>query len=409
VILLKKVEGGITVPDGFKSAGIACGIKESNNRDLALILSENAAEVAAVFTGNQVKAAPVLLSQKRVKDNKCKAVIVNSGNANACTGEKGKINTEKMTEAVARKFNLPVEQVLVASTGIIGQQLPMDKIKKGIEKLKLEFSDNRIKNSDLEAAKAILTTDNQVKRAAYSFRLPVRKKEVKIGGMVKGSGMIHPDMATMLGFITTDIDIDKKLLQEALKKAADISFNRISVDGDQSTNDSVFLLAGKKALENKIIKKDQDYHTFLKVLKQLSQKLAQQIVKDGEGATKFINIHVIDARTESQAEKVAGAVANSNLVKTACFGSDPNWGRILAAIGNSRTEINPKQLYVKINGKKLYEDGVAVNVSRKGLKGLMEDKNIDIEISLKSGDNNIEFWTTDLSYDYVKINAEYHT
>ena len=401
---MKEIKGGITAPNGFLSAGLACGLKKSGNKDLALIFSKTKADAAGVFTQNDVKAAPVKLSQSRIGNGKARAIIANSGNANACTGARGMTDAEKMIELTAAGLEVKPEEVLIASTGIIGEPLDMDKIESGISDITSSLTDD-----GTEAAEAILTTDDKVKEIAYSFTLPQRGTTVKIGGIAKGSGMIHPNMATMLGFITTDINIKQELLQEALQEVVEVSFNRISVDGDQSTNDTVFVLANGEAGNNIIEEKDEDFQALVKALEAVAIHLAQAIVKDGEGATKFITIKVREAVSERQAVKIARTIANSSLVKTACFGNDPNWGRILAAIGNSKADIDPDQLLVAINGQQLFKDGLPVGKTRDDLEGLMDDEEIEIEVNLKAGKSSTEFWTTDLSYEYVEINAEYHT
>ena len=401
---MKEIEGGVTIAEGFMSAGTTCGIKESGKKDMALVYSEKLAEAAAVFTRNEMKAAPVQVSQTRIKNGKARAIIVNSGNANACTGKKGLKDAHKMADITAKKLSLDKEEVLVASTGIIGEPLNMNKITAGID----DLTEN-LKNDDLQAAEAILTTDDNIKRKAYSFSLPDSDIEVKIGGMAKGSGMIHPNMATMLGFITTDLNMNSDLLYQALKEAVSDSFNKISVDGDQSTNDTVFLMANGKAGNNKITEKNDDYFAFLKVLKKLTKYLAQEIVADGEGATKFVTIKVKEAFEENQADTIARKVANSNLVKTALFGNDPNWGRILAAAGAGEVGIDPEKTTVKINDQTLFEKGSPVADSREDLSGLIKGENILIEICLGAGEKETEFWTTDLGDEYIEVNARYHT
>ncbi|MFW6269536.1 MAG: bifunctional glutamate N-acetyltransferase/amino-acid acetyltransferase ArgJ [Bacillota bacterium] len=401
---MKKIKGGVTVPEGFKSSGTTCGIKQSGKKDMALIYSEKLAEAAAVFTTNEVKAAPVLISRNKIKNGKARAIIVNSGNANACTGEKGLEDAKKMTELTAANLKISPEEVLVASTGKIGENLNMEKITKGIEQLS-----SCLEKDDLDAAEAILTTDDNIKRIAYSFKLPNSDEEIKIGGIAKGSGMIHPNMATMLGFITTDIKIENRLLNEALKKSVKESFNRISVDGDQSTNDSAFLLANGQAGNNKIKEKNEDYNEFLKVLKKVVIFLAKAIVADGEGTTKFITIKVKEAADEIQADKIARNIANSNLVKTALFGGDPNWGRILAAAGKARAGIDPEKMIVKVNETTLYKKGEPVKISEDRLSRLIKKDKILIEVLLGKGKTELEFWTGDLTYEYIEVNAEYHT
>ncbi len=402
--IIENKKEGITAPIGFQSSGISCGLKKNGERDLALIYSDTLASAAGVFTTNQVQAAPVKLSKEIIVNGVAKAIIINSGNANACTGKQGINDAQRMAEIVAQNLNINKEEVLIASTGIIGKNLPMDKIEPGIIKLVSELG-----NGHTQAAEAILTTDTCKKERDLSFTLPEQGQEINIGGMSKGSGMIHPNMATMLGFITTDLAITPELLQEALQEAVNESFNKISVDGDQSTNDTVFLLANGKAKNKKIEEKNQNFFGFLKALKQVCKFLAKAIIADGEGATKFITINVNNAQTKQQAEEIARKVANSNLVKTACFGSDPNWGRILAAIGSCEIKINVKNLELQINGKLLFKDALPVKISSDQLEGLMDYKEIVIDIDLNSGQQSTIFWTADMSYEYVEINAEYHT
>ncbi len=402
---IKEINGGITAPLGYQAAGISCGTKKSGNKDLALLYSEDSATSAAVFTKNHFKAAPVLLSIDKIKNKTMRAILINSGNANACTGEEGMNDAIKLVSLTAEKLNIDQQDVHISSTGIIGERLDMDKIKKGIGKITPLLS----KTGNSDAAEAIMTTDTFSKEISYSFDLPSDGTKVVIGGMAKGSGMIHPNMATMLGFITTDLSIKKELLQKALKEVVDISFNKISVDGDQSTNDSVFLMANARAGNNEIVKEDEDYFAFLKVLKKVAVHLAKSIVYDGEGATRFITIKVSNAETIAEADFISRKIANSNLVKTACFGGDPNWGRIVAALGSCDIEFDKDKVTVSINNKKLFNKGVPSNIKKEDLAGLMDNKEISIVVDLLNGNENVEFWTSDLSYDYVKINAEYHT
>ncbi|MFW6278558.1 MAG: bifunctional glutamate N-acetyltransferase/amino-acid acetyltransferase ArgJ [Bacillota bacterium] len=401
---MKKIKGGITAPEGYLSSGVTCGLKKSGNKDLALIYSESPAAAAGVFTSNEVKAAPVLLSQQRLRQGKARAIVINSGNANACTGEQGFEDAVHMTEVTGKELGIDCEEILNASTGIIGEPLPMEKIEAGIPGLVSELGPD-----GQDAVEAIMTTDTFPKQVAFSCELPQQGCTVKIGGMAKGSGMIHPDMATMLGFLTTDLVIEPGLLKEALQSVVDVSFNRISVDGDQSTNDCVFLLANSEAGNELLQEKNEDYEAFVATLRKAAVFLARAIVTDGEGATKFITIKVKKAVSDQQADTVARQVANSSLVKTACFGSDPNWGRILAAAGAGGTGIDPEKTEVSINGQKLFARGLPAESSRDDLAGLMDEEEIEIEIILNQGDSSLEFWTSDLSYKYVEINAEYHT
>ncbi|ACL69044.1 bifunctional glutamate N-acetyltransferase/amino-acid acetyltransferase ArgJ [Halothermothrix orenii] len=398
---LELITGGITAPRGFLASGVSCGIKQEPRRDLALIYSKKAASVAGVFTTNRVQAAPVILSRERVKGGTCRAIIVNSGNANACTGKRGLEDARAMTARVAEGLRLNKSDVLIASTGVIGTYLPMDCIQRGIDKAISNLSDR----GGSRAAEAILTTDTCTKEIAIKGKLP-SGSDYTIGGMAKGSGMIHPNMATMLAFITTDLAILPPLLNKALKQAVEKSFNRISVDGDQSTNDSVFLIANGLSGNKPIVNCGKDYESFLKDLKEVCNYLARKIVLDGEGATKFVTVKVEGAYSEQDAVKVGREVANSNLVKTALFGSDPNWGRIVAAVGYSGIDIAPDLIEVTINGRTLYSRGqpwISDDIN------LLSGREVVIEINLNQGEGSATFWTTDLSHDYIKINADYHT
>ncbi|PRX33563.1 glutamate N-acetyltransferase [Orenia metallireducens] len=402
--LYKEISGGITAPQGFLASGVTGGIKKSGKKDTALIYSQSPAKVAGVFTTNQCAASCVLLNKVNIKDGLAQAIIVNSGNANACTGERGYQDTQEMVSFTAKKLDLEKEQVLVASTGIIGEFLVMDKIKTGIDKAVADLS----QSGGQEAAEAIMTTDTYSKELAIEFE--VGDELVKLGGIAKGSGMIEPNMATMLGFLTTDIAIDSNLLQEALVEAINQSFNRITVDGDQSTNDMVTILANGKAGNNIIVDKDEDYNVFLDALKYVCTYLAHQIVRDGEGATKFIEVEVKGAQSLKKATKIAKQIANSQLVKTAMFGQDPNWGRIIMAIGASGVELDLSKVEIKINDTVLLEQGERViEHSTETKANLLNDEEIKIEVNLNLGEYSDKVWTCDLSYKYVEINAEYHT
>jgi len=396
------VKGGITYPKGIKAAGVKCGIR-FNKKDLALIYSEKVADAWGTFTTNKFKAAPLVVTEKNLSlsGGKLQAVLINSGIANACTGEKGLKDAWEMADYVSRGLKIKKEHVAVTSTGKIGEFLPLDKIKAGVVKVIacLDYT------GGTEAAEAILTTDTKKKEIAVCFKLGER--EVRIGGMAKGSGMIHPNMATMLGFITSDISIKGELLQEALKKVVEKTFNMISVDGDTSTNDMVLLMANGLAGNKLIDKKDVDYYKFLSVLQHVAEYLAKCIAKDGEGATKMIEVEVQNAVSFGEARKVAKAVINSPLVKTAIFGKDPNWGRILAAVGYSGAEIEPDKvdLYLK---EKIVEDGQPLEFSRHEIHKYLESSDeIKIIIDLKMGEVNATAWGCDLTYDYVKINTKY--
>ncbi|MEA2087418.1 MAG: bifunctional glutamate N-acetyltransferase/amino-acid acetyltransferase ArgJ [Candidatus Caldatribacteriota bacterium] len=394
---------GITYPQGIKAAGVKCGIR-FNKKDLALIYSEKLANARGTFTTNKFKAAPLVVTEKNLSlsGGKLQVVLINSGIANACTGEKGLKDAWEMADYVSQGLKINKEYVAVTSTGKIGEFLPLDKIKAGVEKAIscLDYTGGE------EAAEAILTTDTRKKEIAVCFKLG--EQEVKIGGMAKGSGMIHPNMATMLGFVTSDIFIKEELLQEALQEVVEKSFNMISVDGDTSTNDMVLVMANGLA-DNKIVdKKDADYYKFLEALQYVAKYLAKCIAKDGEGATKMIEVEVQNAVSFGEAKKVAKAVINSPLVKTAIFGKDPNWGRILAAVGYSGAEVMPDKvdLYLK---EKIVENGQPLKFSRQKLHEYLESSDeIKIIINLKMGEVNATAWGCDLTYDYVKINTKYN-
>jgi glutamate N-acetyltransferase/amino-acid N-acetyltransferase len=397
------VKGGITYPKGIKAAGVKCGIR-FNRKDLALIYSEKAADAWGTFTTNKFKAAPLVVTEKNLSlsGGKLQAVLINSGIANACTGEKGLKDAWEMADYVSQGLKIKKEHVAVTSTGKIGEFLPLDKIKAGVEKVIscLDYT------GGAEAAEAILTTDTKKKEIAVCFKLG--NQEVKIGAMAKGSGMIHPNMATMLGFITSDISIKGELLQEALKQVVEKTFNMISVDGDTSTSDMVLLMANGLAGNKLIDKRDVDYYKFLSALQHVAEYLAKCIAKDGEGATKMIEVEVQNAVSFGEAKKVAKAVINSPLVKTAVFGRDPNWGRILAAVGYSGAEVVPDKvdLYLK---EKIVEDGQPLKFSRRAIHEYLKlSDEIKILVDLKMGKESATAWGCDLTYDYVKINTKYN-
>jgi len=397
------VKGGITYPKGIKAAGVKCGIR-FNKKDLALIYSEKVADAWGTFTTNKFKAAPLMVTEKNLSlsGGKLQAVLINSGVANACTGEKGLKDAWETVSYVSEGLNIDKEYVAVTSTGKIGEFLPLKKIKAGLNEAISKLNTS----GGIEAAEAILTTDTKKKEIAVCFKLG--KQEVKIGGMAKGSGMIHPNMATMLGFITSDIFIQQELLKEALQKVVEKSFNMISVDGDTSTNDMVLLMANSLAGNKLIDKKDTDYYKFLNALQYMAEYLAKCIAKDGEGATKMIEVEVKNALSFAEAKKVAKAVINSPLVKTAIFGKDPNWGRILAAVGYSGAKVMPDKvdLYLK---EKIVEDGQPLKFSKQKIHEYLESSDeIKILIDLKMGEVNATAWGCDLTYDYVKINTKYN-
>lgn len=390
------------LPIGYKSAGIHCGIKRSR-KDLALIVSDYPATAAGVFTLNKVQAAPVLLSKKHLAEsNEFYSIIVNSGNANACTGDRGYFDSEVMAEQTAEILGIKKEQVLVASTGVIGEPLPMEKILNGISTIK----SNLLDGDEKDAAEAIMTTDTFYKAESSTFIID--GKEVTISGIAKGSGMIHPNMATMLGFVTTDAAIDKNTLQSMLKNTVDKTFNRIVVDGDTSTNDMVLMFAN--AASGVVITKGSDSHiTFEAELFKLLQKLAIDIVKDGEGATKLIEVKVEGALTEADALKAAKTIALSPLVKTAFHGEDANWGRIIAAVGYSGIDFDPAKFEIFINGTQILQQNYIVTLPNAVANQTLKGKWVELVVKLNLGSETANCWTCDFSEEYVKINGSYRT
>lgn len=396
------LEGGVTAPKGFKAAGVKARIKY-DKKDLAIIYSEIPASAAGVFTTNRVKAAPVALSASNLSDGMAQAIVVNSGCANACTGPSGMDAAREMAEQTAAKLGIGASDVIVASTGVIGQELPMDRIMAGIE----EAAGNLSQDGGHDVALAIMTTDTVPKETAVQFELD--GTTVTIGGTAKGSGMIHPNMATMLSFVTTDADIDSTLLKKALTYAVDRSFNMITVDGDTSTNDTLVVMANGAAGNSKIEQEDDNFAVFQTALTEVCTNLARMIARDGEGATKLVEIMVRHASTFEEAKKVAMAVANSNLVKTAIFGEDANWGRIICAVGYSGVEVDPDKIDIYLGDEKMAENGVGLKFSEEKAKEILEQDTVVIVIDLNMGDVDATAWTCDLSFDYVKINADYRT
>ncbi len=398
------IDGGVCASLGFESSSACAGIKnpEGQRLDCALVFSKFKASVAGAFTTNCVKAAPVLWCQKICENGEAQAVFINSGNANACTGEQGKKDVEKTAEELASILKVDKDKILIMSTGVIGVPLPMDRIIKGVhECVKSLSSENH-----LNSAKAIMTTDTVPKE--YAVAVQLSKGIVRIGGMAKGAGMICPDMATMLSVITTDAEINKDVLKSLLLKVVQKSFNCISVDNDMSTNDSVVLLANG-ASGIKIQPGTEDEVSFYNGLLQVCVRLARNIVADGEGATKFVEVKVFGADTLDNARKVAKSIAVSQLCKTAFFGGDPNWGRILCAVGYSGVPIQPEKIKLWIGDILVFEGGVPANYEEKQVAEVMNNKEFVIQVYLGMGLEEICYWTSDLSYDYVKINADYRT
>ncbi len=394
---------GVAYPQGFKAAGVRAGIKKSGNLDLAVIYTEKKAAVAGVFTKNQVAAAPIRVSKIVVDTGTAHAIVANAGCANACTGEQGLRDAEKMAEIAAAELHCKSDDVVVASTGIIGVNLPMNKMETGIKDAVKKLS----REGSVNAGNAIVTTDTYSKSCATEIE--IGGKEVRFGAIAKGSGMIQPDMATMLCFITTDADIEHKLLQEALSEITEVTFNMISIDGDMSTNDMVTVLANGAAGNPKITSKNDDYKKFYATLKKICRELSKKIAADGEGATKFLTINVNGAENFDDAKKVGMSVAKSPLVKTAFFGEDPNWGRVICAVGYSGVKISPASTVVKFGGVDVYAHGVGAKYDENALKKIMAARDITIDIELGLGDVSATIWSCDFSYEYVKINGEYHT
>ncbi len=401
---MKQTRRGITAPLGFQAAGIHCGIKKPDLLDLALCVSDVSGPIAGVFTRNRVVAAPVLLDQHHLRSRRGRAIIVNSGNANACTGEQGLVAAKQMATVVAEQLSIPVHQVFVGSTGVIGRVLPIDRITAAVPTLIARLS---ISGGD-QAAQAILTTDLRPKTVAK--REKIGGRIVTIGGMAKGSGMIHPNMATMLAYLTTDASIAPAALQQALRSAVNRSFNCITVDGDTSTNDTVLCLANGLAKNRPIQQGTKPYRDFERLLTDAAQELALMICRDGEGVTKVVTIRVQGATTASSAKRVADTIATSNLVKTALFGEDANWGRVMAAIGRSGVAIDPAKVTVRFDDVVMVKRGVGTGLeAERKIAQVFKQKEFTITVQLGQGQARAHMWTTDLSYDYVRINASYRS
>ena len=399
---MKILDGGnVCSARGFRAAGLNCGVKEEL-KDLALVYSELGASGAGVYTKNRVRAAPIQVCREHLQDGNARAVVLNSGNANACTGDPGLVNARRMCDLTAEKLGLAAAEVVVCSTGVIGVPLPMDAIVEGIPQVVEALS----VHGGEDAATAIMTTDTVSK--TFAIEIEIKGAKVRIGGMAKGAGMIAPDMATMLSVVTTDADIAPDLLQQALASAVDQSFNCITVDGDMSTNDTVIVLANG-ASGAPVIEGDESVGEFSAGLVMVCRELARQIARDGEGATKLVSIQVSGARDKEEARQVGLSVANSNLVKTAVFGRDPNWGRILCAVGYSGVAIDPDHVRVSRCGTAIYSGGSGLSFDQHALIELMGAEEIPIEIDLAQGDAEADIFTCDFSYDYVRINAEYTT
>ena len=407
---MKVVDGGVTAAKGFQAAATAAGIKYKDRSDMAMIYSEVPCKAAGTFTTNVVKAAPVLFDKKVVEESPyVQAVVVNAGIANACTGQEGYSYCEKTAKAAAAELDVPEDAVLVASTGVIGMQLPMERLEAGIKMLAPKLNNSR--EAAHEAACAIMTTDTKSKEVAVTFE--VNGKEVTVGGMCKGSGMIHPNMCTMLGFLTTDVNISKELLQEALREDVKETYNMISVDGDTSTNDTVLLLANGLAGNEEITEKNQDYYKFCEALNYVNTQIAKMMAGDGEGATALFEVQVVGAKTKEDARVLSKSVICSSLTKAAIFGHDANWGRILCAMGYSGVQFEPEKVDLFFESKagkiQLIENGVALDYSEEEATKILSEPEVTAIADVKVGKESATAWGCDLTYDYVKINADYRS
>lgn len=405
------INGGITAPKGFQAAGLRAGIKPGKtNKDMAMIVSEVPCAAAGVFTRNLVKAAPVQWDAKMLEEHGvAQAVVVNSGIANACTGSDGYENVKKTAEAVAAELAIQPEQVMVMSTGVIGQPLPMEVLLKGVKELRGTLSSEEQAAHD--AAEAIMTTDTHPKEIAVEFQ--IKGKTARMAGICKGSGMIHPNMGTMLSVITTDVMISKELLKASLKEFVEDTFNMVSVDGDTSTNDTVILMANGLAENDILTTEDGDFEVFRTALKQVMTFLAQNIAADGEGATRLLEATVIHASDKEQAKILAKSIITSNLTKAAVFGTDANWGRILCAMGYSGAEFDPNQVKIQISSEvgtlTLVEGGMATDYDEELATKILSPKKVIVTADVNGGEATATAWGCDLTYDYVKINADYRS
>ena len=405
------INGGVTAAKGFTAAGINVGIKNNIKKDMAMVVSDTPCVAAGTFTLNKVCAAPVKWDKKVVYESDyAQAVVINSGVANACTGQEGLDNCKKLADETARQLGVPADSVFVASTGVIGAQLPIDIMLGGIEKLK-ERLGGELSNGE-EAAEAIMTTDTVKKQVAVTF--DVAGTKVTMGGMCKGSGMIHPNMATMLGFITTDLQIEKPVLQKALSSIINDTFNMISVDGDTSTNDTVLVLANGAAKNPVISSEDSEgYAEVYEALTYVCRELAKKIAGDGEGATCLLEVKVINASDSNQARTLAKSIVTSSLTKAAIFGHDANWGRILCAMGYSAADFDPEKVDIYFESSagriKVVENGLAADYSEEEATKILSDEEVTVLVDMKMGESEATAWGCDLTYDYVKINADYRS
>jgi len=404
------ITGGVTAAKGFFAAGVEAGVKYQNRKDMAMVYSRVPCKAAGVFTSNVVKAAPVLWDKKVVTQSAAaQAVVVNSGIANACTGKQGLEYCEKTAAAAAEALNIAADSVLVCSTGVIGMQLPIEKLEAGVKKLAGVLAPTP--EAGTLAAQAIMTTDTVSKEVAV--QVEIGGKTVTVGGMCKGSGMIHPNMCTMLAFVTTDVNISKELLQEALSADVQDTFNMVSVDGDTSTNDTLLVLANGQAGNAGITEKNEDYDAFVKALHAVNETLSKKIAGDGEGATALFETKVVHADTKENAKVLAKSVITSSLVKAAIYGHDANCGRILCALGYSGVSFDPENidLYLMSSAGKIqtYQDGAALDFDEEEATKILSCTEVTALVDMKMGEAEATAWGCDLTYDYVKINADYRS
>lgn len=408
---MKVIDGGVTAPKGFLAAGLRAGIKPGKtNKDMAMIYSKRPAVIAGTFTRNVVKAAPVLWGKKIVEEQETiRAAVINTGIANACTGTKGYENVEREATLVSKLLNIKKEEVIVGSTGVIGQQLPMEVVEEGIKQLVPQIKHDR--QSSKDAAQAILTTDTKPKEIAVIIK--ISGKEVTIGGICKGSGMIHPNMGTMLGFIATDASIHKDLLLQMQREIVEETFNMISVDGDTSTNDSVFVMANGMAGNETISEKNADYEVFKEGLTYVNRELAKKIAGDGEGCTKLFEVHVAGADTKENAKILSKSVVTSSLTKAAIYGKDANWGRILCALGYSGVSFDPQKVDITFQSAAgsidIVKDGIATDYSEDEATKILSEEEVTADIHMHSGNEEATAWGCDLTHEYVSINADYRS
>lgn len=407
---MKIISGGVTAAKGFKASAAAAEIKYKGRTDMAMIYSEVPCVAAGTFTTNVVKAAPVKWDQEVVYHHPyAQAVVCNSGIANACTGTEGYGYCKETADATAEELNIPADSVLVASTGVIGMQVPIDRIKNGVKMMAPVLSGTL--KAGTEAAKAIMTTDTVKKEVAV--QVEIGGKTVTIGGMCKGSGMIHPNMCTMLSFVTTDAGISKEMLQKALSEDVKDTYNMVSVDGDTSTNDTVLLLANGMAENPEITEEGEDFETFKKALNYINTSLAKKIAGDGEGATALFEVKVVGARTKEDAVTLSKSVVTSSLTKAAIYGHDANWGRILCAMGYSGVQFDPEKVDLYFESRvgkiKIIENGVSTGYSEEEATKILSENEVTAVADVKMGQASATAWGCDLTYDYVKINADYRS